>query len=99
MMMMATDSPLRSPERTPDQPPPPETVYGLAAAPYRKCEESFSLIFLRGQVYMELDLGLPELQVLHKPGRRAPRGLWLLGGPPLVSFSASIFYIFQKYSP
>ena len=34
MMTMAMDSPLRSPEQTPDL--PPEEEQGLVAAPYRK---------------------------------------------------------------
>ena len=52
MMTMATDSPLRSPERTPDQPFQGRT--GLSAAPYHE--------------YMELELRSVEVKGAHEAG-------------------------------
>ena len=62
MMTMATDSPLRSPERTPDQ--PSREVLGL-----------LSNFFLPESKYIELELRSEELQGAHEVGARPhPRG-------------------------
>ena len=102
MMMTATDSPLRSPERTPDQ--PSRERLGLGAAPYCKTRWNFlSNFFLRESKYIELELRSVEPQGAHEAGAR-PRGgraptlvdrVWAPG----VDSSASIFNIFQKYVP
>ena len=72
MMMMAMESPLRSPERTPDQ--PSRERLGLAAAPCRKTRCNFLLdFFLPEREYMELELRLVERHGAHEAGgRRAP---------------------------
>ena len=92
MMTMATDSPLRSTERTPDQ--PSRESLGLGGI-------LLSDFFLPEHEYMELELRSVEHQGAHETGGM-PRGE---GAPPtlvdrvwapgLDSF-ASIFYYFQK---
>ena len=58
-MTMATDSPLRSPERTPDQ--PSLEVLGLG------CDDFFSLIFFLPETqYMELELESERQQGAHE---------------------------------
>ena len=71
-----------------------------------KRDESFSLIFfLPEHEYMELELRSVEPQGAHEVGGRAPGGWarpppsWTGCGPPGVDSFASIFYLFQKYSP
>ena len=105
MMTTATNPPLRSPERTPDQ--PSQEVLGLGGESLIFfSDETFSLIFfLRETEYMELELRLVEHQGAHETGgcaqgRRAwPPPSWTGCGPPGLDYFASIFYIFQKLSP
>ena len=69
MMTMATDSPLRSPERTPAL----ATRGQIRRLRIVKRDESFSLIFfIPEREYMELELRSVEVQGAHKVGWRAP---------------------------
>ena len=73
MMTMAMDSPLRSPERTLDQ--PSRERLGLAVAPYRKTRWILlSDFFLPEREYIELELRPVEYQGVHEAGG-APRGI------------------------
>ena len=94
MMTTASNPPLRSPERTPDQ--PSWEVLGMAAAPYRKTRWILlSDFFLPEHEYMELELRSVERQGAHEAGG-APPPSWTGGGPPDVDSSSSIFYMFKK---
>ena len=63
MMTMATISPLRSPKRTPDE------EQDVAAPPYRKRDEIFSLDFFWDESeFIELSLGAAEPHGPHKLG-------------------------------
>ena len=72
MMTMATDSPLRSPERTPDQ--PSRESFGRGGGSYRKTQRILlSDFFLPEREYMELELRSMAVQGAHEVGG-APRG-------------------------
>ena len=76
MMTTAMNPPLRSPERTPDQ--PSRERLGLGGGVYRKTRWNFlSDFFPRETEYMELELRLLEVQGAHEIGGRD------LGGRPL----------------
>ena len=98
MMTTMTDSPLRSPGRTPDQPSRDRAWLRLRIV---KHDESFSLIFFPEHEYMELELRSVEQQGAHEAGgaprggRRAPTLVDRVWPPGLDSF-ASIFYKLQK---
>ena len=68
-----------------------------------KRDESFSLIFLPEHEYMELELASEGHQGAHEVGRARmggrPPPSWTGCGPPGLDSFASIFYLFQKYSP
>ena len=101
MMMMVTDSILPE-HRTDSRSALPRGFRAWRRLRIVKRDESFSLIFfLPEHEYMELEFGLPEVQgaQAHQacPGGWArPLSLWLLGGPPLVYFSANIFIYSTK---
>ena len=72
LMTTVTNPPLRSPERTPDQ--PSRERLGLGGGPYRKTRRNFlSDFFLPKAEYMELELRSVEVQGAHEIGAR-PRG-------------------------
>ena len=76
MMTMATDSPLRSPERTPDQ--PSREIRAWRRLRILKLDYFFSVLFLPESQYMELELASEGHQGAHEVGG-APRGR---GAPP-----------------
>ena len=78
-MMMTTNPPLRSPERTPDQ--PSREVLGLGGGSVSKNAMISSLLFFLPKTkYVELELRLEELQGAHEV-RGAPQGV---GAPPTL---------------
>ena len=98
MMTTVTDSPLRSPERTPDQPSRERAWRRLRIV---KRDESFSLIFfLPESEHMELKLRSVERQGAHEAGAR-PRGQaqpppsWT-GCGPLALILSPVFFTYSK---
>ena len=100
MMTTATNPPLRSPERTPDQ--PSREVLGLGGVPYRKTRWFLlSDFFLFESKYIELELASEGFQGAHEVGGRSlggqarphPRGQ---GVGPLALILSPIFFIISK---
>ena len=73
MMTMATDSPLRSPEWTPDQ-PSQEVFRAWRRLLIVKRDEPLFTFFLRESKYMELELRSVDVQGAHEVGGRAQGG-------------------------
>ena len=72
MMTTTMDSPLRSPERTPNQ--PSREIRAWQRLHIVKRDESFSLIFfLPEHEYIELELRSVEVQGAHEAGGARPR--------------------------
>ena len=100
MMTMATDSPLRSPERTPDQ--PSRERLGLGCGSVSETRLNFFLdFFLAETEYMELELRSAEPQGAHKTGGRAQVGrarphLCGQGVGPLWLILSPVFFIYSK---
>ena len=99
MMTTATNPPLRSPERTPDQPSREVLGRGGGSVSWNAMNPSL-WFFLPESEYMELELRSVERQGAHEVGGRAQGGRrappsWTRCGPPDVDLSSNIF-IYSK---
>ena len=98
MMTTATDSPLRSPERTPDKPSLERAWRRLR---FVKCDESFSLVFFSPKVNIwswswgRWSVRGPTRQGARPGGRARPPPSWT-GGGPLTWIFLPVFFIYSK---